>query len=166
MAATISVGFISQCAVTETFTGEVSETDNTLLINGLDENLDLNASSTPPATKNAAYTLTLSGGAGSIDLTALPGLTADETVDMTGLKVQIVKFLTPDTNANNITITRGASNGYGLGAAGASFTVVLPPDSDLLWRFTDNNPDVASGARIWDVTGTGSQVVHVQVIGG
>lgn len=166
MASTISVGLISNCTVVETFTGEVSPSDNTITINGLDLNETLTASTTPPVTKNAAYTLTLSGGSGSIDLTALPGLTADETVDMTGLKAQIVKFQTPSTNANNITITKGNSNGYGFGSAGASFTIVLPPDSNHMMTFTDTNPDVASGARIFDVTGTGSQTVDVQIVGG
>lgn len=166
MAATITVDYISQLSILETFTGEVSPADNTITINGLDENLTLTAATDPPVTKKAVYTLTLSSGTGSIDLTALPGLTADETVDGTGLKVQFFKFKTPDTNANNITITRGASNGYGLGSGGAAWTVVLPPDSDILYKFVDTNPDIASGARLLDVTGTGSQVVEVAVVMG
>lgn len=167
MASTIAVGFISSASTVVTVTGEVSADDNTFTLNGLDQNLDLTASTTPPVTKVAAYTLTLSGGTGSIDLTALPGLlNASEVIDITGLKAQIFQFYAPSTNANNITLTRGASNGYGLGAGGAAWTVVVPPDSSCLMKFTDTNPDVASGAKTIDCTGTGTQTVEVQVVAG
>lgn len=160
----ISVTYRSDLSVVETVEGPfVSPVDATFTANGLSTDETLTASTTPPVTKHADYELTLSSGTGSINLAALPGRTSEETVVGTGLKLQHMKLRNKSTNANIITITKGASNGYGLNAAGASWTVVLDPNQEFLFRGNDSTPDVGSGARLMDVTGTGSQVLQVQI---
>lgn len=159
---TISVEALSKLTIVETLTGPfVSPADSTVTIAGLNESASLTASTSQPVTKQAAYELTLSSGTGSVNLAALPGLTDEETVVGTGLKVQYLKLRGKAGNANPITVTKGASNGYGLNAAGASWTVVLDAGQSVLFSLADASPDVASGARVLDVTGTGSQVLEI-----
>lgn len=164
---TVSAAYASSCSATVTFTGPfVSSSDPTALINGLNETGTLTASSTVPATKVAAYELTLSSGAGTINLAALPGITAEETVNGTGLKVQLLKLKNKSSNANKITVAKGASNGYGLCASGDDWDVTLSPGQSNLTLGNDAAPDIASGARTLDVTGTGAQVLQVLVVMG
>ena len=145
----------------------LSDADATVTINGLDENgTTYTASTAVPVTKVAAYELTLSSGTGSVNLAALPGLTSEETVVGTGLKLQFVKFKNKSTNANIITITKGASNGYGLDASGTAFTVVLSPGQSVTFSLNEAAPDIASGARLLDITGTGSQVLQIHAVMG
>lgn len=144
----------------------VSPSDATVTIDGLDEDTTLTGSSSVPVTKAVAYEVTLSGGAATINLAALVGLTAEEVVDGTGLKVQGVKFKNKATNANSMTVSKGASNGYGLNAAGTTFSVPLSPGQSVLFSLNEAAPDIASGARTWDVAGTGSQVLQIHVLMG
>ena len=163
----VSAAYALTCSVTETFTGPYVDPANpTAGFNGLNTSGTLNASSTVPATKHAADVCTMSGGTGSINLASLPGVTAEETVNLTGLKVQLVLFRAKSTNANPITEAKGASNGYGLNAAGTTFSIVLDPGQVHFAYLGDTAPDVASGARVWDVTGTGAQVLEYQIVAG
>lgn len=158
MPSTVSVLYESRLTVTETFTGEqISPGDNTVTINGLNETATYNASSAVPVTKQASFRLTLSAGTGSINLAALPGLTTEETVVGTGLKVQFVKLRNLASNANSITVAEGASNGYAMLGA---FTITLAPGQSVLIDLNEAAPDVATGDRILDVTGTGSQILE------
>lgn len=160
---TVSVDYASTISITETFS-IANSADNTILVNTYNQSGTLTASTTPPATKQATFALTLTAGSGSIDLTALPGLNANETVDGTGLKAQLLLLLNPSSNANSITVAKGASNGYGWNTAGTSWTVSLSPGQWAQFGGNDVAPDVASGARILDVTGTGSQVLNVSIV--
>lgn len=165
MASTVSLTYASKLTGLQTFTGEqISSGDNTITHSGLNSEATYTASTSVPVTKVAEGTVTLSSGTGSIDLTALPGITADETVDMTGLKVQFIKFTAPAANANVVNVAEGASNGYAL--LGASFTLGLLPGQELLVSANDAAPDVASGDRILDITGTGSQELDYAVYAG
>lgn len=166
MPATIRVTYVSQVTVVQSFSGFTDPADATITVNGLNESATYTSATTPPVTKATAFTLTLTAGSGSIDLTALPGATADETIDLTGLKVQMVKLINPDSNANPITVTKGALNGYGLNAAGGAWTEVIDPGQSRTFFLNDTAPDVAAGARVWDVTGTGSQTLDVEVVAG
>jgi hypothetical protein len=78
----------------------------------------------------------------------------------------LLKFQNPITNANKITVTKGASNGYGIASSGDSWTFVLSPGQSILVYSQDIAPDVASGARTIDVSGTGSQTLNVGVVAG
>jgi len=160
---TVSVAYASNITITETFS-VANAADNTILVNTYNQTGTLTASSTVPATKQATFPLTMSGGTGSVDLTALPGLNANETVDGTGLKAQLLLLLNPSSNANSITVAKGASNGYGWNTAGTSWTVSLSPGQWAMFGGNDVGPDVASGARLLDVTGTGSQVLDVSIV--
>lgn len=165
----IQVGCVNQISVLDTADGAyVSSGDNTTTVNGLNSTRTLTASTTPPVTKHSAGTLTLSSGSGTLDLTSLPdpvtGVAA--VITLNGLKPQEAIFRNKSTNANAITIVKGASNGYtGFGSA---FSVTLQPGDS--WRFQGNDnsgvTDVGSGAKTLDVTGTGSQVLEFQIVGG
>ncbi len=161
--ATVTCGI----SVTETFEGPfVNPGDATATFDQLSESVTLDANSTPPASKHASYEKALSSGTGTIDLTALPGVTAEETVNGTGLKVQQLKFRNKSTNANKITVAKGASNGYGLCASGDSWSFVLSPNQSITFYGDDAAPDIGSGAKTIDLTGTGSQVLEVAIVMG
>lgn len=164
MPSTISCSYKSELTTVITFTGDYVGTDDTATIDGMDATATYTASTSVPVTKVASGTVTLSSGTGSIDLTSLTGLTADEVVTMLGLKPQFVKLRNKSTNANVITIAEGASNGHAL--LGASFSFKLLPGQEALFNLNEAAPDVASGDRIWDITGTGSQVLEYTIVGG
>lgn len=166
MSSTITATVISKVNVTETFVGTyVSTADATAGFgDALGETLTLNASSSVPATKHAEFQKALSTGAGTIDLTALPGKTADETIVGTGLKVQAIKFRNLSTNANDISITFGASNPYNL--MGSDFKITLKPGQSQLFLGDEAAPDIGSGAKDIDIAGTGSQILEVAIVMG
>jgi hypothetical protein len=164
----VAVRELSHITVVETFSGEfVSPDDPTVTTNGMNTTQDLTASTTPPVTKHTAFQQALTAGAATIDLTSLPdsnGVAA--AVTFLGLKVQSAKFTNPSTNANNMTVAIGASNGHPL--IGSAFTFTIEPG-----RFVhigssgaDAGTDVAAGDRTWDITGTGSQALDVQLVAG
>jgi hypothetical protein len=77
-----------------------------------------------------------------------------------------VKFKNKSTNANAITIAKGASNGYtGFGSA---FSVTLQPGDEWTFKGNDNAgvTDVGSGAKTLDVSGTGAQVLQFHIVAG
>lgn len=164
----LQVTYESNVSVLETFTGDyVSSGNNSALFNGLNENGDsyiLTSSTDVPVTKHSEFQQALSSGTATIDLTALPGLTDDETVDGTGLKVQIAKFRNLASNANAITITFGASNPYNL--LGSAFVMELLPGQSITLYLDEAAPDIASGAKNLDISGTGAQILECQFVMG
>ena len=141
-----------------------SSADNTVTLNGMNETISRTGSSTPAVTKSAAFRVTMSGGAATINLAALSGLNG-ATIDLTGLKLQAIKFRNLSTNANDITIVPGAANGYNIFGA-ADGKVVLSPGQSILMSLQDQGQDVASGDRTIDISGTGSQVLEVTLVAG
>jgi len=121
----------------------------------------LGAATSPPATAVAAFQAAMTGGAATIDLTDLLG-TNDLPVDGTGLRVQAVKVRNPGTNANPITISKGASNGYN--GFGADFSLALTPGAHALLFPNDAGSDIASNNANLDLAGTGSQALDVEVL--
>lgn len=115
-----------------------------------------------PVTKVAYFSKALSTGSGTIDLTAVPG--TDQTHDFSGLKVQVAKFENPSTNANSITVTFGASNGYLL--AGSAWKAILAPGQAVMYFGNDATPDVGGSAKTIDISGTGSQALNVTLAAG
>ena len=122
-----------------------------------------NGASDVPVTDMAAFDLTLSSGAGSVNLAALPGA-GGGTRDLTGKKLQYLFLENKSTNANSMAFTVGASNGYDV--AGADFHLTLLPGQWAFLALNELAPDVASGDRTIDVAGTGSQVAKIGVVGG
>ena len=154
-----------EMTIAETITvGTPAATDAKSLVthDGFNVASDLTSTTGVPVTKAATFTIALSGGAISIDLTALPGTNLG-TVDMSTLKVQFVLFQNPLGNAA-MTIADGASNGYG--GWGASFLVVLQPGCSCMLQGLDLEPDVGASAKVWDITGTGTESLNVSVVCG
>jgi len=158
----VAVTYQSKCTVRETIeANDASLGDPVVTHNGFDTVDALNAASTPPATKVAAFEALLTDGSGSIDLAALVG-TNGAVVDGTGLKVQVLKLKAKSTNANVITIDVGETNGYAL--LGAAFSVALLAGQEVLIYGNEATPDVASGAKVLDLVGTGVQGLDVIVV--
>lgn len=142
----------------------LASSDNTLTYLMSNTAFTLDANSTPPATKQATYEVTMSSGAATIDLRALVGA-AGSAVDGNGLKVQAVKFINKTGNANAITISEGASNGYEL--FGNGWTVTLPTAGSWIMAYLkDASPDVSASTKTIDVAGTDAQVLQVQIVMG
>lgn len=160
----VSATSAAQLTVVRTSAGPgVSTSDNTVTLNLLNTSTALGAATTPAVTKDVCFNLTLSSGLGSIDLTALPDPDLG-TVDFTGLRVQQMLLFNPTTNANDISVAKGASNGYtGLGSA---YGETLAPGGYSVRCTNDRAPDIDSSHRILDVTGTGAQVLKVQITAG
>jgi hypothetical protein len=107
---------------------------------------------TPPVTVFGCDALVIAGGAQTIDLTAVP--LRDTTKDFTGKKVVVALFHNP--GSNDITIAKGASNGYELQGA---HSLILQPGGFVALDFGDGLTDVAAGAKTLDVTGTADDVL-------
>jgi hypothetical protein len=113
------------------------------------------------ATKDAYFVKTLSGGAATIDLTALVA-TNNLAVDGTALKVKAI--LIKNNGANALTVTPGASNGYNLFGAASSFEVC--PGCTKIQNFDATVPDIASNAKTLDLTGSGTQTSNWAIVMG
>lgn len=163
----LSVRSVTKLTTTETLEGEFVDPNNaTVAFNGLDTDETLTGATDVPVTKHAEDALALTAGAATINLASLPGITAEETVNFTGLKLQFAIFENPATNANKIKIAKGASNGYGTCASGDDWDVTLSPGQRHKMELDDAAPDVAAGARTLDVTGTGTQVLNYVLVAG
>lgn len=166
----VAVTYTSMLKTVETLTDtNIASSDATVTFNsgaseGINKTTTMNSGTTPPATKRAGGELTLTAGAGSIDLRALTTGVGGSTVDGNGLKVQAIKLRNKSTNANAMTISEGASNGYAL--LGASFTFILQPGQEIMFFGNDATPDVAAADKTIDVAGTGSQVLAYEVVMG
>jgi hypothetical protein len=164
MAETVSAAIQAYLTVTQVLgTPAGSLSDATVIHSLFNQTVDLNAGTDPAVTKTAAFEFALAQGVGTINLAALVG-TNGATVDGTGLKVQGVLLVNPATNDNDITIVPGAANGIDL--MGASSSITLHPGGFCLYYGADGTPDIASGDRTLDVSGTGSQVLDVILVMG
>ncbi len=171
MAETITVNYASQLTVAQTFdtTAAPASTGGGATITHDQWNSSVTASATATSgvpelcTKTASFIKALSGGAATIDLTALTG-TNGATVDFTNLKVQFAKFRNPSTNANSITVTFGAATGYLL--MGSGWKIILAPGQEFTFRGYEATPDVTSLLKHIDLAGTASQSLYVQLVAG
>lgn len=134
--------------------------DQTLTYAARNESIALSSTTTPAVTKASQFTVTLSSGTATLDLTAIPGFDPEETVDGTGLKVQQIKIQNPDTNANKITVSNGAANPYRLDGATTAWSITLMPGQSVLLNLDDQSDDVGSSNKNIDLAGTGSQVCY------
>ncbi len=158
----IAVRGVSSVTVVETFLTPADASDNTITYTGYNEISDLTSLTSVPATKYSYTSVNLSSGALTLDFTTLAGRAVDQTVDGTALRVQFLKLRNKSSNANSMLFVFGASNPYtGLGAA---FNMTLKPGQSALFSLADGGPDVGSGCRTLDITGTGSQTVEYAVV--
>lgn len=162
MASTFSCTLMLQFTAQETLDSSdapAASSDKRLTHDGFNiAALTLNASSTPDVEKVAYFTKTLSGGAATIDLTALSH--NGQTVDMTGKKLRAIMVKFASTNVGSLNIAPGASNGYDL--FGASNDITIPAQTGtlpgvVLMTCGDSAPAVAAGDKNIDLTGTGTE---------
>ena len=116
---------------------------------------------------NASATLDVApayftSGTATVDLTAIT-LARDvtQTQDLTGKKLRAVDLKAPSTNAANVSITVGASNGYPL--AGSSFTIELAPGDRMCFLKAADGTAVSSSAKTLDVTVTSTDVLEAML---
>lgn len=165
LGATLTVTYNSTLSVKRVYSGgNASAADNSLTIDGLKTTASLGVASSPPPAVDAAGTATLSGGALTLDLRALADEDTGTVVDGNGLKVQMYKFKAAAGNANPITITAGASNGYEL--FGASGSLTLHPGDEVLVKCTETKPDIDATHKTLDLAGTGSQTLDYHLVMG
>lgn len=156
----VNVNYTSNLTVRETLETNVpAASDAQVVHSGYDTTAPLNATSTPTATKHAAFSKALSAGAATIDLTALTG-TGGVTVDGTALKVVAAKFKNP--SANNIQICFGASNAYLFGT-NAAWKHTLCPGDEILLKF-HNNPLIDATHKNIDLAGTLVQTLDCEIV--
>lgn len=163
----VTLKYAHQATVEETITvGTPFAKDSLAKVthNLLNQSGTLNASSTPPVTKvGSDEDVEIYGGIATIDLTDLIG-TNGAAVDGTGLKVQHILIVANEDNYDPITVEPGASNGYEL--KGASWSEDLDPGDIFQLTKIDTAPDVASGAKNIDFTGTdGDTFSYIVVLG-
>ena len=133
---------------------------------GIQQNIQLTGTTTPPASVFAIFTQALTSGLATIDLTALPAPDGTGTVTGLGLQLQAMYLQAPATNANLITIGKGGTNGYTLDGT-TSWLMGLAPNTTYGPFYFDAGSDVvASGKKTMDMTGTGVQALNIILIFG
>ena len=126
-------------------------------------NVNLNATSTPPATKVVAISGNLTAGAATIDLTALTG-TNGASVTFSGLRVQAMYFQNR-SSSNAMTVKDGASNGY-LIFGDSSGQITVGPGGSNLHYTADYPSDVSGSVKNIDLTGTGTDAYYMLLVAG
>lgn len=160
----ITTTFASTLSTVETIaqnTSSAAETLRKVTHNQFDEAFTLNASSSVPATACAFFVQALTTGAATINLAALVG-TNSGVIDGTGLKIQA--FRVKNLGGADLVVEPGASNGYAW--AGASDVITVKPNCHVLIFCNETAPDIASGARTIDLTGSSSQTSEWSIIMG
>jgi hypothetical protein len=158
----VTLNYTSKINSTEVLEANMpAATDKTVQHGGYDTVVQANGSSSPPVSKCAYFEKALSGGAATIDLTALPGAN-NATVDGTGLRVQYLKFRNKSANTHKLTLSKGATNGYD--GFGASFSLELAPGGEQLVRAVDNGSDIGASNKTLDLSGTGTEIAEFAVV--
>ncbi len=124
----------------------------------------LSGVTTPPAASIFSDRLQLVAGVLTLDLQALPQGNIIPDIDLTGQKIQILQFTSPETNLAAIIISPGAVNPYDLG--GAAMSVTLSPGDTILFLLNDNAPDVAANDSEIDFTGSLIDDIDILIVAG
>jgi len=163
----IEMDWLMRLRVTEVISDTFTDTQlDTLRKDGAGTERALDSGTTPDVEDYAIFSKSLSTGTATIDLTSLAHVQGSATItkSATGKKVRAWAFWTPSGNTANITVTKGASNGYS--PLGTSFTYVIGPNGEAGAYFHDDAGDVGSGAKNLDISGTGTESVYVAVAWG
>ncbi len=159
----VEVTYNPTLKVVETLTLSIDKADDptqTIEITG--NGATLNATSTVPATKVWSDQRSLTAGTDSIDLTNLTNGNLP-AVDMTGLKVQVVKIVSASANTDTITVVDGATNGYNL-FGDASGQVTLMVGGHVLWFGNENLADVSSSVKTIDFSSSDTDATYDIII--
>ena len=161
----VTVTYQSTITVVETLEGNApaaTDANKKVTHNAFNTSKSLTGASSQPVTKCAFFEQALAAGVATIDLTALTG-TNGASVDMSGLKVQQIKFKNKAGN-NVVTIGEGALNGYEL--AGSGWQVALQAGQEFVIDGNDATPDVGAAAKEIDLAGTGTDEIEVSIVCG
>ena len=127
----------------------------------LKDELVLTSSSTPDFEKVWSARQLLTAGAATIDLKALTDPEGN-TITTEGKKIRAIKIKALSTNANALTISEGASNGYEL--FGNAFTIALEAGDHFLAYLGTNAPDISDTTKNIDLAGTGTQGIDIIIV--
>ena len=148
-------------AYDEATVSEVS-TESLGMNNIMTDNLKITVSNPPVTTFGGTVTpvdfqMTMTAGAVTLDLSAIP---TNPVVDGTGKAVYGLYLLNPATNANSITIAKGASSGYT--GFGTSFSTTLAPGESCQLA---SKTAISGSVKTLDITGTLAQalVCHLKL---
>lgn len=142
---------------TRTFTGGGSTTEDS------PTSLVLNDTSTPPVTAMGVAQVNMTAGAATLDLTAI-ATTDGRTVNLNALKVRTVKITALGTNANPVTVAKGAANGYT--GFGASFSETVRVGGETVKYDGGNGVAVDATHKTLDLTGTLAEGVLIEFTAG
>lgn len=161
----LTLTFTPTIQAAETLESGVTFASDTSITHAIsDLSLALTGSSSPPVSKIAEGRKAMSGGAGTIDFSAIAGANG-ATQDMTGLKLRFAIFRNPSTNTGSISIVDGASNGYNIfGDSSGSETLLV--GQWLIRYFAGNADAVASGDKTIDIAGTGTESLDYWLVFG
>lgn len=144
----------------ETLSGDDLAAESQLLHIGYDVRRVMDGTTTPDVTGAGYQTFALVAGAKTIDLTSL--LLNGVASNLNGLKPRAIRFR--NTGAANMTIAKGASNGYdGLGSA---FSVTLEPGHAVQFDLSSTGNAVGGSNKTFDLSGTGTDTLQFSVVAG
>lgn len=164
MATTASI----QCGIsgTRTISSGVDNATSPNVRLAVGEITSLTSTTTPDCENIVCPLLTLTAGAYTIDLTALPDING-ATTTLTGKKVRAL-FFHNLSSSNNMTFAKGASNG--LDSLSGSWSMVLLPGEkrciDLSDVSTGSIADISASIKTIDVSGTGTDTFDFGVVVG
>ena len=151
-------------SILETLTsGVAGASDKNILHDQYKTEATLNATSTPAISQVSSFLATLSGGALSVDLTALTGA-GGAALDLSGLKVQGL-YLEVSAGDSPMTFVTGASNGYDFGGL-ATWSVTLTAGESAMFFWNETSDDVSGTDKIMDISGTGTDTCEICIIAG
>ncbi len=110
----------------------------------------LKGNSVVPVQKVWSDQFNLSSGTYSIDLTGLTDVKGD-SLDFTGLKVQLIAVKCPGTNTDTVTVDVGSSNGYEFGGESTS-EITLTAGGVMVYFSPDKLDDVSTTAKTIDLS--------------
>lgn len=162
----LQVSAQSLIQVLETLEGNAPfASSKTVTHSALNKTLTLSGSTTPAVTKYASKQLALTDGAATLDLTALTGWgTNGANVDATNLKLQLLRVYNPAANTGVMNLAEGASNGYE--ALGDAWSVDITPGAWAMVYLADDAPDVDGTHKTIDITGSGTEVLDIELVFG
>ena len=155
----VVVQYTGICQATETRVDALSSSPVTIY-DALNKTASYTGATTPAVTSTANSNKAMAAGAGTIDLTNIPG-TNGVGVNGNGLKIQMYKFQAPLTNGAAITIKNGAASGYLLG--GVAFSMTLPPGGEFQGYMANVSQSIGAGNKNLDLSGTGTDSINYEI---
>ena len=129
----------------------------------LNDDHTLTSASTVDVELVYSATQALSGGTATIDLKSISD-TEGNTIVTEGKKVRAIKVKATSDNANALTLSEGAANGYEL--FGDGWKIALEAGDHFLAYLGDNAPAISSSTKDIDLSGTAVQSVDIEIIFG